>query len=702
MKRFETYKCMNYYIPIHRDNIDNVITLEGIAPMSYYPARGFGYGYFKALKDVPCNNAIILFDKIPKIDDLSAGGVDMVVYIEIESRFLENYPSTATKEGIAITDTISLYPWNCRFLFQSEEALRQAVIMCRTSLCNKFWSYYDFDLIDSSVQKARIELGDLNVNADNHTLERIAREQSANRLKGFLYAYVMGRYVSISQQLAYFLQTERRMYDVATTMTGLQVYDRERYLAQLTELEDLLENYDPNRLELQKKWKDMIERCFEGTSNQQAFETIVKELGGEGIMKANLARRECIFIRQRNWQGNSKYQDWNAYKKELEEYTQHQLMLFRIKKGDTNTNDDFSLGGMNITTNPKYGSFYGNLVSMIIAGTDWLTIENLRIHRLEVASELTRKVRDSIIAAGQEWEGSMTRLYLNDLRQHIASGSIFDITKVSDVALRSLAAFILKGDDYEEMVRFMEYNAQADYRFALGLWGACTGIADMPKTAIQRMHLDPQGEAKIYLATQKLIMLVPEDVQITPHIYQFQKQNRQTSKPNKDISRILTDKSIGLTKGQRIEILAIWDESKGKTDDDFFAKVKKIKGVGNVKLSKLKEALSYTPTHKEIEPTLFEQQDTKPMGQRFGTDAWRYIEPFLPDNAMVKSRVREDLRWYVIHSRRNESNRHLIDGYRKHLEQKAHPTNPRYSWTVEYFGGLDIDRIVAKLEEVYR
>lgn len=693
---------MNYYIPIHRDNIDNVITLEGIAPMSYYPARGFGYGYFKALKGVPCNNAIVLYDKIPKLEGLSADGEDMVVYIEMDSRFLLNYSSTKINEGIAITDTISLYPWNCRFLFQSEEALRQAVIMCRMSLCNKFWCYYNFDLIDSSVQKERIAFGDLYANADNYTNERIAREQSANRLKGFLYTYVMGRYVSISQQLACFLQTERRMYDIATTMTGLQAYDRERYHAQLIELEDLLEKYDPNRLELQKRWKDMIERCFEGTSNQQAFETIVSELGGEGIMKANLAQREGISIRQRNWPVNSKYQDWNAYKKELEEYTQHQLMMFRIKKGDTNTNDDFTVDGMSIITEPKYGSFYGNLVSMIIAGTDWLTIENLRLHRLDVASELTRKVRDSIIAAGQEWEGSMARSYLNDLRQHIASGSVFDITKVSDVALRSLAVFILKGDDYEEMVRFMEYNAQADYRFVLGLWGACTGIADMPKTAIQRMHLDPQGEAKIYLATQKLTMLVPDDVQIKPHIYQFQKQKRQISKPNQDILRILTDKSIGLTKGQRTEIVAIWDETKGKTDDEFFSRVKKIKGVGNVKLAKLKDALSYSLAREKTEPTLFEQQVTKSVEQRFGIEAWQYIEPLLPDNGLVKSRVRDDLRWYVSHNRRNESNRHLIDGYRKHLEQKAHPTNPRYSWTAEYFGSLDIERIVAKLEEVYK
>ena len=136
--------------------------------MSYYPVRGFGYSYFKALKDVPCNNAIVLYDKISQLEGLSTDVEDMVVYIEIDSRFLVNYSSTKINEGIAITDTISLYPWNCRFLFQSEEALRQAVIMCRMSLCNKFWSYYVFDLMDSSVQKERIALGDLYVNADNH------------------------------------------------------------------------------------------------------------------------------------------------------------------------------------------------------------------------------------------------------------------------------------------------------------------------------------------------------------------------------------------------------------------------------------------------------------------------------------------------------------------------------------------------------
>ena len=690
---------MKYYIPLHRDNVDNVITAESIAPADYYPLKGYGYNYFKALKDITGRRWTSLFERpLKTIEDNNR---EEVVYVEIDGESIGHYNSRSFEGGMQISKPIALLPWNCRFLFQSEESLRQAVIMCRSSLCNKHWIYYKFDLIGQPPSDY-VKIKTLDDDPDSMRLipVDVTKLSAENRLKGFLYAYIMGRYVSLSTQLALLLQTERRIYDIATAMTSIQGYERERFKSQLTDLETLFEQYDPSRTELQRRWKEMIESRIEGTSNQQAFETIVNELGGEGIMKATLAQKTGLSIRQGLQTINANYVDWGRYKIEIESYTQQHLTNFRIRRGDTNTTDDFSTDGTKVVFNQKYGSFYGQLITKIIEGAELLNTETLRLHRLDVASELTRMVRDMKIECGQEWEGSVERIYLNDLRQHIASGELFDVTKIQDIVLKSLAIFVLKGDDYEEMMRYMEYNAVTDYRFVLGLWGACVGYADMPKTAIQRMHLDSQGEAKIYVTTHQLTGEVSEDTTVTPHVYQFKKKEERPQTISHVLIQALNDKTIGLTKAQKSSVMALWEETGGKVDEAFFNKVSNIKGIGSVKLNKLKKTIGYNPSVAETVPDLFGQQLTEGK-QVFDISAWQYIEPLLPDDQTVKNRVKEDLKWFIGHSRRNDTNRQFLSNYQKHLMQKAHPANPRYSWTATYFGGLDIDGIIARLEEIY-
>lgn len=695
---------MKYYIPIHCSNIDNVISSERIAPADYYRLCGYGYSYFKALNEVPCQRSICLLNSMAKVE-AGEEQTEEIVYIELDEREVRAYASYPFSDGICVMETIALYPWNCRFLFMSEEAQRQAVILCRTSLCNKMWYYYAFDLAEARDRRTvSVKTDAGREEAVRFTRETIARDSAQNRLKGFLYAFVMGRYASVSQPLANLLQTERRMYDIATTLAGLKGYEWGRYQAQLEEMEARFEQVDPNRTELQRRWKAMIESRIEGDANRQAFDAIVRELGGEAVMKQNLALQTGLVIRPRTTPASNRYAEWEYYKRELEEYTLKQVVVFRMKKGDTNTSEDFRLDGMRVQMGAKYGDYYGRIVSQMIEGAEWLSEENLRLHRLEAASELTRRIRDIKIEKGEEWEGSAERTFLNDLRQHIGQGVKFDLTSAPDVVLKSMAIFVLKGDDFEEMMRYMEYSAMADYRFVLGLWGAMKGFAELPKTAIQRMRLDPAGEARIYLATHQLLKTAPEGVQVTVHEYQFRpkEQPQATVKTvSHELLQAIADKTIGLTNAQKASILDIWDENGGKADESFFKKVGKMKGIGAVKLKKLRETLLQEKKPAVAnEPDLFGGQYKKtesPMDK----SAWQYIEPLLPADAMVRQRVKDDFEWYLRSRRRSDSNAQMIAGYQLHLRQKANPSNPRYQWTATYFGGIDIDSVIKKLEEIY-
>lgn len=693
---------MKYYIPIHRDNIDNVTSAECLSPMEYYQENRIGYHYFRALDEVPSYKELLLFKSVPKISVEDEITEDVVVYIEFDDdKQLERFACTSFEEGVRVPGTIELYPWNCRLLFQSVEAVKQTVVMCRMSLNNKSWGYYEFDELTTKPAVYKMQkLKDARHEDVVNRLDAIKINEKRNRLKGFLYSYILGRYLSIPQSLATLLQTEKKMYDLATSLNGLQSYQGENIVRQLNDLEAQFLTLDPNRVELQRQWKIMVESHFKDSESQQSFETIIQELGGDRIMKYNFAKMSGVELRPRYEIGELRHADWKDYKRGLEDYTQNQLMRFRINKGDTNTKEDFVINGLQVNMSPKYGNFYGKLITYIISGSEWLTIDNLRLNRLDVASEITRLVRDAMIECGQDWEASPERSFLNGLRQYIASGGDFDITQAPSVVLKGIATFILKGDDFEEMMRYMEYTALNDYRFALGLWGACKGFVDMPKTATQRTKLDPKGEVRVYAATHQLLTDMPENAEIMHHVYEFRKKEKQPSTADNTFTQAIGAKIRGLTEKQQSAILDVWRENNEKIDDVFFAKVSKIKGVGSVKLKRIKEALKQSRIEEDKEPDLFGLNLNEEQ-LYFDIKAWRYIEPLLPNDQIIRDKVKDDLKWFVSHSRRNASNKQMLLDYKDHLKQKAHPTNPRAKWTAAYFGELNIDAIMAVLEKLY-
>lgn len=701
-KRLKKYNVtMKYYIPIHRDSIDNITSAESVSPMDYYQGRGFGYHYFTPLNEVPSNKELFLFRRFPQISVSGERSEDVVIYIEIDDdKQIERLAQSPFNDGIRVAETIALYPWNCRIFFQTEEAMRQAVMMCKMSQNNKMWIYYDFDTLNSRPAPYKTDiLKKIRPESEIIIQDKLKTEEKQNRLKGFLYSYILGRYFSISQPLASLLQTEKKMYDLASTLSGLSGYQGVELARELSELEGEYEKYDPNRAELQKKWKLMIEEHFASLTEQQAFESIIQELGGEHIMKNNFARKSGIELRPHIEVYGLRNSDWKAYKKELEDYTLQHLTTFRMRKGDTNTKEDFTIQGMQVKMNAKYGNFYGDLISKIVEGLEWLTINKLRLNRLDIASDLTRMVRDAMIEYGKEWEGSAERTFLNGLRQHIATGGTFDVTQAPDVILRSIAIFILKGDDFEEMMRYMEYYAQSDYRFVLGLWGACIGYTDMPKTVIQRMKLDYRGEDNIYMATCKLLVEVPEDVTLERHSYQFRKKVEPKASPL-PLEVILMDKTIGFNKTQREAILSLWNDMGGKTGKEFFAKVSKIKGVGKVKIQRLRKAVD-AGSPMEVEQAELFRNEPGVVKEHFDHSSWKYIEPLLPEDQQLRYWVKDDFTWFMNRDKWYEDDQRKIIDYGHHLYVKAHPKKASGSWTAGYFGRIDIEKITTRLLSIY-
>ena len=81
----------------------------------------------------------------------------------------------------------------------------------------------------------------------------------------------------------------------------------------------------------------------------------------------------------------------------------------------------------------------------------------------ELLSDEITKTAKNIIGA-EEWENSPIRTYLNQLRRHVR-GEEFNQTWDNGV-LSSISSVLIKGDDWEQLLNFMQSKGMNDYRIA--------------------------------------------------------------------------------------------------------------------------------------------------------------------------------------------------------------------------------------------
>ena len=83
------------------------------------------------------------------------------------------------------------------------------------------------------------------------------------------------------------------------------------------------------------------------------------------------------------------------------------------------------------------------------------------------------------------WEKSKERAYINKLHAFINDQTVlFEINSIDNIELKSIAAFILKGQSYNDCVAFCKMTEFENYRYILSLWGSLCGYMEMNRDAL--------------------------------------------------------------------------------------------------------------------------------------------------------------------------------------------------------------------------
>ena len=71
------------------------------------------------------------------------------------------------------------------------------------------------------------------------------------------------------------------------------------------------------------------------------------------------------------------------------------------------------------------------------------------------------------------------RGYFTDLYNQIKKGDSFDLNSIENEELIAIAAFLLKGEGYDNLKMYLQMNEQSDQHLVFALWGTLCGYMEM-------------------------------------------------------------------------------------------------------------------------------------------------------------------------------------------------------------------------------
>lgn len=474
---------MKLYIPTSSLNIDNILSSESIAPYSLYKHRKFGYQTFVKIEDIPFDNGILLFSSIPNfsINDRTRDNFPLIIELEDDAQFQDITPIATIGECDIYfwKQSIHISPTNTKILFFTQKAKSLSLQNCLDSKMCKLVDFYKFDICAPS----RLMLSEIRSAIkviDDSPNKDIIDENLHDRAKGFVFGYYMGAGTSVSEVSAKLARIQKRIYDIVASITNSQ--ERRNILLEdeLKNLDKEYESLDPTSMSAKAEWEQFVSGFGLNVASVNAF---LGELHLETKAKTDFCNKQGIVFRKTY----SQCLNLASYNIELQKHVEALLRADRQKsldkteiKKELDINPDYELSLVSGTD--ETSSLFNSILIKIIWENLIPNFDELRINRFSIATEITKIVKDILIAKGKEWDNSSEQLYFYHLRQNIQDFTPFNLNEIGDIVLQSLVAIILKGEDFEALISYLESNNISDFRYSLAMWGALQGYIRIPRS----------------------------------------------------------------------------------------------------------------------------------------------------------------------------------------------------------------------------
>ena len=442
-------------------NFNNILSTESISPKVFYEKRGFGYSRWWSIEENNIKNITLLFDSPHKFERPSSDMEDHEMLIEISTD--DEYRKLT--DGVYYSDkTIYLNPWQTKIYFFSDSVKKIVLSLSDSSLETKMVRLYQRQMIVTSFDgKYPIIQDGINVNVED-TNRYIEEDYIINKMKGLLYGYYIGANLSSTKEQIQKLDSLREIQNIFSSI--ISSYDRVPSQSQRNRLNGLfefLEHQQPIFLDLKKEVgsQEIVNRIFDVFKRHgYFFQTIDRNSLITGLQSDAEHNPSIIWIKKEISKANGLVE---SSKKLLNPEDAEIIVSSRDKLvSQKNISDELM------------AKLFVYWVNNVLCSDSF----NGKVNSVKesLSDEITKAAKNIV---GADWDNSPIRTYLNQLRRHVR-GEEFN-QEWDNGLLSSMAAVLIKGDEWEQLLHFMQNKGMFDYRLAYAMYGVLNGFANMTR-----------------------------------------------------------------------------------------------------------------------------------------------------------------------------------------------------------------------------
>lgn len=502
-----------YYIPTSTLNFNNIFSTESISPKSFYEKRGFGYRRWESVEENKFDDIIVLYDSPHRFTRPKSGVEDRPMLIEIRT----DKSFDEIQKGVYKSEcTIYLDPWSTSIIFFSEEDKRIARINSESSGETKMIRLYEEKIIVENSYEGKFPvIGEDFIPSSPQKEELINKDRKINKVKGCLYGYYIGAFLSSSSDKVEKLSILRDINNIFhSIISNPHRMSSEMQGKRLNNLFDKLQSHIP-LFKINKKFEREDAATTVLKISWQCDVDILRILREYGILpKPLLVLLDYLKMPEGKQVAKSDNENSKIVKSAIKWINKE---IGKVQSEIKNSHQPLSVDNdIEIIVSDK------GLPSIDYIKDDLLTdalLEDLYTHwmndifcsskydgkvgtfKIDLAKEITYKAKD---ICSDKWDKSSIRTYLNQLIQHLA-GKEFTPSWDNGL-LSSIAAVLIKGDNWETLLQFMQSKGMSDYRLAFSIYGALHGFANLTRDFTDNLiTLDRKYVTEIYKKFYKKI-----------------------------------------------------------------------------------------------------------------------------------------------------------------------------------------------------
>lgn len=458
-----------YYIPTSSLNFNNILSSESISPKAFYQGRAFGYSRWASIPENPYENSIVLYDQLCSFVRPKSDYEDhpMVVEVVLDDIIIDAF--TRLDEHTVLSDrTIYLDPFTTRIFFFSENEKRIALSLSDSSIETKFVRLYQKKILVIAPPVVSYQLPNLSKEVQSLNMAEIDRDKRINRMKGLLYGYYIGGLLSSSREDVIKLNSQREIQDILAAV--LASYDHKATPQQRARLKELYSRLQPE-IPFFTKLSNIV-------SEKSLFDAIVSLVRGEyGYIRGefDVDRKISQLLSANPQEGkNPVIEEINLLIRQTKTVMARKVKPISVMEGQIVVMDGsllhINLPGLSNSDKVLYTAWINDVLSKDEYSGKISTFKEM------LSDDVTRKAKEVF---EPEWKGSYPEITLNALRRHVR-GDEFNHVWKEDI-YSALSAVIIRGDDWQKLLQYMQDKVMTDYRLAFSMYGTINGFANLPR-----------------------------------------------------------------------------------------------------------------------------------------------------------------------------------------------------------------------------